>query len=560
MAALSFLAWMLILIWQASSTESAVIVPQTAYWPTNPDALQVGDTWTSPKVIIGYRKEPGYTGEDWDLIRTGMRTINTATKNCIRFDERRVSQSGLVSIFQTKTDQGVDATVCKARLGNANPDPVRDQLVYAFKADPTSRQNLGECLSEPRDTLRLLMNIIGFGNEYQRSDRSPSLIFSPNFNNLVPTALQSENLLAVQTGLEINSNFDVDSITMIKGDRYASNLSEPLFRFRNGVPASLSDIQLSRSDCYALNYMYGCDLICSSAEFVQPTPTVPPPPACPIATERIQVNLNCWSSQQENETLTAAEYALDIGVLRMLQPFVPGCSQLQPPDATLAATWTLNGETDLITLRPDATYENIKVALAKKISKGFQTTVKVQVTDSDLNTIIQSKDIVVSVNCLPRFSAPCKNSSTEGNCSLDQYEGKRDVTHVLAETPNLAIGVCDAGIVQPGLTLSSFEAHDPDGSKPALSNIAVTTTEDGVPTMDAEVSRRSWHWSPLSVDDRLSVRLFYTGKPLKAPVKLQVFLSVADAEVSAGVLLWASYTIQCDPAAKRPVLVPAETI
>lgn len=135
------------------------------------------------------------------------------------------------------------------------------QAVVLFK-DSASR---GECLTDGRDSLRILMNILGIGNEYQRTDRNVALEFPSDFAERVPATLRPANLLAIQPDLALISDFDLDSITMVSPTRFAANNAAPTFTVRRAGRTVPTEAKLSRTDCEALNNIYECGLDCNVA-------------------------------------------------------------------------------------------------------------------------------------------------------------------------------------------------------------------------------------------------------------------------------------------------------
>jgi hypothetical protein len=141
-------------------------------------------------------------------------------------------------------------------LGKLTLNDKSGQLAVAFR----NGDKKGDCLTNKRDTLRLLMNILGVANEYQRSDRGKAMILAKNYVDALPEELRDQGILDVKPDLLIKSPFDVNSITMVSGDRFADNamIASPFRLKRNQVVST--EEKLSRYDCQALNYIYDCKL------------------------------------------------------------------------------------------------------------------------------------------------------------------------------------------------------------------------------------------------------------------------------------------------------------
>ena len=209
---------------------------------------------------------------DQNKIKAAFNKIRDVTKGCIKFGPR-AEGTNAPFWYSHPLRIATDPVLCKTFNGKytgPSTPGVAGQTINLF-ASATLK---GECLNQPRDTLRLILNLLGVANEYQRSDRDKKLKMNANPVSLAHESLAGGSgnyLLGINSHISILDDFDINSVTMVNGDRF-TRPGATEFTQRNGSavldpirnPPALADIRLSRMDCETLDSLYGCELQCDS--------------------------------------------------------------------------------------------------------------------------------------------------------------------------------------------------------------------------------------------------------------------------------------------------------
>ena len=195
-------------------------------------------------------------------MRDAAQQVSEDLGYCVNFTTYQDgSNQPFISIQPTGTGTQID--ICTTFYGYAKKGGTQGQVMVMFGGAP------GGCLDNKRDAMRLWSNSLGLLNEYLRSDRDPIMTFASNRNSLVATNLQKYDLfndvkkLNATTAMLIPPNgvyqsiFDLNSITMITGDRFAASSSQPVFTITGGNSVG-QNARLSENDCRALKILYGC--------------------------------------------------------------------------------------------------------------------------------------------------------------------------------------------------------------------------------------------------------------------------------------------------------------
>lgn len=126
----------------------------------------------------------------------------------------------------------------------------------------------GACLDSLRETMRLLVNLLGIRSEHNRNDRNSFLTFTsgdPNAQVMESLQRYSLFLLYNSSTTAIASTFDYQSVTLVTGDKFAASSNAPVF-VANTAIGQLA--RLSRTDCLLTNMLYRCNSACPDRKWV----------------------------------------------------------------------------------------------------------------------------------------------------------------------------------------------------------------------------------------------------------------------------------------------------
>ncbi|GAV01343.1 hypothetical protein RvY_12071-2 [Ramazzottius varieornatus] len=447
-------------------------------WPIDFRAAQASDgTWTSARVKIAWEKSGSYSTADWAKIQNALTKIKTDTKNCIAFEQRSSAPDAPfwhAHPLRITTDSVLCKTFNGKYTGPTSPGTA-GQIINIFGSNTLK----GECLTQPRDTLRIIMNTLGIANDYQRPDRDnflkvpvdPVTVAHPTL-----TGGSAPYLLGKNSHISTLDPFDVKSITMVDGSRFARE-GESTFTQRDGSPiwgsstTDLSQVKMSRMDCENLDSLYGCNIDCSSAvflpsELVGPLKSLKPP--------KLFSNLNCW---QAAGAFTQDDIGKGLGFLGNVQP---EDSMIIPNKLTWSHTSTNGNFFVAGPPPPPSTSRDIAVFLReKKIEGMFGLDDKITITAvdaTDNNREVINHDLGIELNCLPKFSFDGR-ALVCGGPSQGFGTNAVDCT-VGAPTPlNTNPQSCQGGSVST-ISLGPFMVSDPDftvlpGSVPQFTSVSV---------------------------------------------------------------------------------------
>ncbi|GAU92467.1 hypothetical protein RvY_04544 [Ramazzottius varieornatus] len=231
--------------WQENSTEIA----DSARATLNRDTRY--DRWLDAKRVL-YRFDPiSYSGEEKSLIMTAMSQIAADMNKCISFQEYNAdSDAGLDNIYISKTlNDGTIPATCFTFYGRLLRAAGQGQKM-AIHDGPNG------CMDNVREVMKILVNVLGLRNEYNRPDRDQHLkVF---VENLQPE-LRFSNLLNPYNASQVlrSGPFDYHSITIPQPSQYAI-AGKHIYEFPadKAVPTLA---HLSKADCAGLSFMYGCD-------------------------------------------------------------------------------------------------------------------------------------------------------------------------------------------------------------------------------------------------------------------------------------------------------------
>lgn len=202
-----------------------------------------------------------------------MNQIHEDTGRCISFArDLNTTLPSTVPFVLIRKDLGhnVKARICSADPGFNEPlqnATEKGQVAVMFGGGADD----GSCLGagRERDAIRLLVNILGLQNEFQRRDRenapTPSMIFAKaddqGRNDLVDPSLAGENIFGKENMLnssiaQISSDFDCLSVTMVRSDRFAKSPLKKIFILQPGMEVGNKAV-LSVNDCEGLMTLYG---------------------------------------------------------------------------------------------------------------------------------------------------------------------------------------------------------------------------------------------------------------------------------------------------------------
>lgn len=209
------------------------------------------DRWLDAKRVL-YRFDPiSYSGEEKSLIMTAMSQIAADMNKCISFQEYNAdTDGGLDNIYISKTlNDGTIPATCFTFYGRLLRAAGQGQKM-AIHDGPNG------CMDNVREVMKILTNVLGLRNEYNRPDRDQHLkIF---VEDLQPE-LRFSNLLNAYNASQVlrSGPFDYNSITIPRPSQYAI-AGKHIFEFPadKAVPTLA---HLSKADCVGLSFMYGCD-------------------------------------------------------------------------------------------------------------------------------------------------------------------------------------------------------------------------------------------------------------------------------------------------------------
>ncbi|GAV04831.1 hypothetical protein RvY_15051 [Ramazzottius varieornatus] len=179
--------------------------------------------WPNPSRIPYQLQANHFNNQDISTLNAAMNQISSDTGGCIRFQpfsnatdrNRLIRNNGfgqVAVIFGSKSYPGAVTDVGEQSRAGALP---------------------GACLDTQRDTMRILMNLLGIRNEHNRQDRNNFLLFQSAVPNmLVAPSLQKYNLFAAYANnsiATIASTFDYKSVTLVSGEQFAKSRNRPVF-------------------------------------------------------------------------------------------------------------------------------------------------------------------------------------------------------------------------------------------------------------------------------------------------------------------------------------------
>lgn len=231
--------------WQESSPEIA----DSSRATLNRDSRY--DRWLDAKRVL-YRFDPiSYSGDEKSLIMTAMSQIAADMNKCISFQEYNAdTDGGLDNIYISKTlNDGTIPATCFTFYGRLLRAAGQGQKM-AIHDGPNG------CMDNVREVMKILTNVLGLRNEYNRPDRDQHLkIF---VEDLQPE-LRFSNLLNAYNASQVlrSGPFDYNSITIPRPSQFAI-AGKHIFEFPadKAVPTLA---HLSKADCVGLSFMYGCD-------------------------------------------------------------------------------------------------------------------------------------------------------------------------------------------------------------------------------------------------------------------------------------------------------------
>ncbi|GAV07072.1 hypothetical protein RvY_16954 [Ramazzottius varieornatus] len=415
-----------------------------------------------PSNVIKYRAE-GYTTKEFQALQDAMSKIREETGGCIQF-ERDIQTTGPGSApfiqFQKAMPPGGNSAMCWTYPGYHQGQTGRNsgQLAVMFggaAADSTGNED-GSCLGpgREREAMALLVNILGLYSEYQRDDRETAAMGQPapmTFNaagdsarnELVKDSLKSKfifgpsNRAVVNVNATYKSAFDLNSITMISGEKYAKSFNKPVFSTSRVVGAKA---RLSVDDCTALLDMYGkyCPaslgypragtrLQCrddpyASGSAAGPSFKVPGTPEPASITRGIQ----CASPSASTTSPATVPLVLATLPLDGLVPPtatdtiqvswktpVPGMSVDSPLPVSKNLVVDLAVTTGAFGFKPCGTNTPcqyvVNFVLDKRPTRSISVTAAVQVTTGGTAPQTYTVPIQVELNCAPRFESVTAN-------------------------------------------------------------------------------------------------------------------------------------------------------
>ncbi|OQV13897.1 hypothetical protein BV898_11894 [Hypsibius exemplaris] len=247
-------------------------------WPTCRGGVFNSDPryslWPNPVRIPYQIQLNDLNAPDFGTLTAAMNQISSDTAGCIKFVpyDATIDRKSDFVLFRNRLSSGI-IDICYTFPGMvANNGFGQVAVIFGTSSYPgvssssTVSGMPGACLDNQRETMRLLMNLLGVRNEHNRADRNKFLTFqSSNPNSLVVSGLDKYNLFGLYNGsTTIASTFDYQSVTLVAGEKFAASLNSPVF-----VPASGSKsntighlARLSRTDCLVINMLYQCSAPC----------------------------------------------------------------------------------------------------------------------------------------------------------------------------------------------------------------------------------------------------------------------------------------------------------
>ncbi|GAV01342.1 hypothetical protein RvY_12070 [Ramazzottius varieornatus] len=492
-------------------------------WPTDPKSQfkpgssGVRPSWAEARVKIAYEISTKIPQADQRRITNAMDKLEDITRNCIQFDTfTDAPGAGFWHAHPVKIVP--ETVVCTTFNGKNKASTGQNMKMFS------SQTEKGECLTQPRDTVRLLLNLLGLGNEYQRTDRRANLQMHPDPTNQADNSLTGGSgnfVLGENAHISTGNPFDIHSITMVNGDRFTKPGTQAFGRRDTGSPTFASDpsvVKLSWQDCENLNTLYRCRLDCDNSDVFTPFDDVASSKL--LKPNKIVSNLNCWDSTDLDGDVPAG-----LGFLGNLQPVddsvLPNKLDFQTDDAG-SLSFTVVGPTSASTSR------DVAVSLRRKRSTGlFGPNNKIVVTGKNstagnVQTYIED-EIGVELNCLPQFQF---NGITL-ECGPEQGVGTSatDCTSDSTKPINSFPQPCQGDTFER-LWLGPFVVTDPDFNNvsfaPQFRSVGVFIGEAAVPSF-------MWTWEPVAHPTALIgyvVKINSTPLPINATIT--VSLSVVD--------------------------------
>ncbi|XP_055346724.1 uncharacterized protein LOC129594158 [Paramacrobiotus metropolitanus] len=241
--------------------------------------------WPNPTRIPYQIEINNINSQDFNSLMAAMAQISSDTAQCIQFIpyDANIDRGADFVLFRNRLTTGI-IDICYTFPGLVTNNGF-GQVAVVFGSNSWPGNNAtgasipgigsgttigqpnlpGACLDSQRDTMRVLMNILGIRNEHNRNDRSSYLAFqSADPNTLVTSTLQKYNIFtpyANNSVATIASTFDYNSVTLVTGQQYAASPNAPVF-----VPLGTNIIgqlpRLSRTDCLLMNLLYSCSSPC----------------------------------------------------------------------------------------------------------------------------------------------------------------------------------------------------------------------------------------------------------------------------------------------------------
>ncbi|XP_055352519.1 uncharacterized protein LOC129598570 [Paramacrobiotus metropolitanus] len=210
------------------------------------------DKWMDPAHVLYRFDEKAYSSEEKSLILKAMERISNDMSQCIAFKEYNAdSDAGLDNIYISKTlNDGSVPPTCFSFYGRVLRAAGQGQKM-AIHNGPNG------CMEAQRDVMKILVNVLGLRNEYNRPDRDLHIKVFPE--NLQPE-LRNSNLLTAYNASQVDTvdrPFDYHSVTIPNFNKYGI-VNSTVFE----LPANTTFPQLDRlslDDCMGLAWMYGCD-------------------------------------------------------------------------------------------------------------------------------------------------------------------------------------------------------------------------------------------------------------------------------------------------------------